>query len=143
MKDENAFNASLSKRLKRLEKKPNFTLYIKPADKFREGISDFLIFRSGKTLALETKFVGDWPSDKALLLKHEFSGAQQTFLESMVLSGNLAFGLVAVDSEKKMFLIPQHGIPESGNWNTGYFKENMGVMFRYDGLESMIEMLMS
>lgn len=119
MKNENEFNAALSKSLRRLQ--PSVFI-IKASDKFTIGISDFLIFGFGKTLALECKYVREWPSDKALLLRHPFTGEQQTFLESMQLSGHAAFGLVAVGETKEMFLIPGSRIPRDGNWDTGSFK---------------------
>ncbi|NDG28273.1 MAG: hypothetical protein EB120_13995, partial [Proteobacteria bacterium] len=75
MKNENEFNAALSKALRRLQPR---VFMIKASDKFTIGISDFLIFGFGKTLALECKYAREWPSDKAQLLKHPFTGEQQT-----------------------------------------------------------------
>ena len=117
MKTEGDFNAALSKQFRKAG-----IFAIKVADKFTIGISDFLILHNSVTLALECKFISEWPSDRAQLLKHPFTGEQLTFMESVRLAGHRAIGLVAVKEAGKMILIESQAIPESGNWNTGDFR---------------------
>ena len=118
MKTENDFNGALSKKIRALG---SGTFSFKASDKMTVGVSDFLIWRGGMTLALESKFIASTPSLKAQLLQHPFSGAQLTFLESLALSGNKAFGLVGIEDKKMMYLIPWDQIPASGNWKTADF----------------------
>lgn len=138
MKTENDFNAFLGKELRLLQKPPAWTFYMKAADKFRSGVSDFLIFHARTTLALENKFIREWPGDNVLLLSHEFDGTQQTFLESVSLSGNRAFGLVGVGSEKAMYAIHWSYIPKKGNWKTREFKEAHTIRYGFDEVSRML-----
>lgn len=117
MKTEGDFNAALSKQLRKAG-----IFAIKVADKFTIGISDFLILHNSRTLAMECKFISDWPSDKARLLKHPFSGEQLTFMESVRLAGHMAVGLIAVKEAGRMFLVESRLIPHSGNWVSGDFR---------------------
>lgn len=138
MKDENAFNAHISKELKKLERPgPDFTFYLKAADKFRSGVSDFIIWRRSLTIAIESKFakvVGN-----GLLLSHNFSGAQITFLESMALAGNEAYGLVGVGEEKAMYLVPYNQIPREGNWQAKEFFGKGFYSFSFGSVEPMLD----
>jgi hypothetical protein len=61
------------------------------------------------------------PSDRALLLKHPFTGGQYTFLKHVRGTGNLCYGGVYFHETKKFSLIPD--VPKEGNWKTGAFKE--------------------
>lgn len=147
MKDENAFNRHLGKELTKLHKKRVF--HMKAADKFRSGVSDFLIWRVGSSLAIESKFVkdlGDAPKlSKKKLLSHAFSGEQITFLESIALSGNHAWGLVAIDEIRRMVMVPYREIPENGNWKTSEFvnlMETHFVSFNYEDVEMMLRKVM-
>lgn len=124
MKDENAFNRYLGKELTKLS--CNNTFYTKVADKFRTGVSDFIIWSCETSLAMESKFIKTFPTDKSKLLKHPFSGQQITYMESVDLTGNFGFGLVGVYDIKKMYTVHYKSIPEEGNWNTGIFKEGIG-----------------
>lgn len=117
MKTENDFNAYLSKELRRLSPGLHF---VKASDKFTVGIADFLLWRGSRSAAMETKFVREIPGDNALLLKHEFGGAQATFLESIGLTGNGAFGLVGIGSVGTMYLIPWKNLKP--NWKVSEFK---------------------
>jgi hypothetical protein len=119
MKGENDFNGQLSKEFRQLKG----LHHVKVADKFTIGISDFLIWIEGTSIALETKFVKEWPKGHLKLLQHEFTGPQQTFLESIALTGNRAFGLVYVDCVRQSFIIPWNQIPKEGNWHTEEFKQ--------------------
>lgn len=138
MRDENAFNAKIAEKLKRMEKPgPTFTHYLKAADRFRSGVSDFLIWRSGITLAMENKYIKGWGNPGAALLNHTFDGAQQTFLESQELAGCKAFGLVGVADG--MYLIHRKQIPESGNWKTFEFQGAGFPYWEIDRFEQMID----
>jgi len=120
MKTENDFNAVYGKKLRVLQPKIHV---VKISDKFTDGLSDFLLFGPSGAVALENKFIKKWPSDNAKLLIHPFTGSQLTFLESIWLSGNRAYGMVAIDDSKEMFLIPYMNIPSTGNWRTKDFKD--------------------
>lgn len=138
MKTEGEFNAWLSKKCKKM--KPN-TKYLKIADKFTVGISDFLIWRNGKTLAIESKFVKKMPTrGTSKILSHIFKGEQKTFLEDMELSGNTAYGVIGIHTELLVF-IPHILIPESGNWTKEDFdhcKNNFEVFPWVDGFEKFL-----
>ncbi len=141
MKDENEFNSKISKALKPLETRENFTFAVKAADKFRSGVSDFMIYRGGRATALENKFLRKWPSDRSKLLSHPFSGPQITYLESLKLAGCGAYGMIGVEEEKAMFLIPQTHIPENGNWKTGEFKSRAFQRIDWLDVDSLLEEL--
>lgn len=138
MKDENAFNSHLSKELKRLERTgPDFTFYMKAADKFRSGVSDFLIWRKSLTIAVESKFTKT--AGNGLLLSHPFSGPQLTFLESIALSGNEAYGLIGIGEEKAMYLVPYKRIPKEGNWQSKDFFESRFYSFSFGSVEPLLD----
>jgi hypothetical protein len=129
MKGENDFNRDLAKDLRGFKG----LHYVKVSDKFTIGISDFIIWMEGTSIALESKFVKDWPKGHLPLLGHEFTGPQQTFLESVARTGNRAFGIVYVDCERKIFVIPWDHIPRNGNWTTEEFRQsNYFSVYRYD-----------
>jgi len=117
MKDENAFNQYLGKELTKMHQQRLY--HMKAADKFRSGVSDFLIWKTFTSAAVECKFVGgkeQLNSDsKKKLLSHPFTGEQITFLESIARTGNRAWGLVFFNFAKQMILIPWDKIPEGGN----------------------------
>lgn len=119
MRNENAYNAYLSKELRKLHSEGLY--HTKTSDRFTAGISDFLIWWKGKSIALEVKFIKEFTT-KGDLLAHPFTGAQLTFLESIHFSGNNAYGLVAVGSEKRMYAIPWSTIPINGNWINDEFR---------------------
>ena len=139
MRNENAFNAWLSKELRTLHSKGFH--HAKISDKFTAGVSDFLIWGLGKSVVIESKYVKEFPKDTSDLLEHTFSGAQITFLESIGLTGNRAFGLIAVGDRKggSLFLIPWKEIPDSGNWKVADFKigKNIG-RYHWDEWKEMI-----
>jgi len=147
MRDESAFNQYLGKELTKLHQQK--LSHMKAADKFRSGVSDFLVWWMGTSLALECKFVkntGQLPYDsKKKLLSHPFTGEQITFLEGISLSGNLAWGLVALDFSKQMILIPCREIPEVGNWRICDFLEEADGVFKafyYNDVKAMLESIM-
>lgn len=132
MRNENQFNAKLGVNLRGLQ--PEIR-YIKTSDKFTVGIADFLIWFKSAGIALENKFVKEWPNNNARLLqKHQFTGPQLTFLESIQLTNNPAWGGIYVDCEKTFYLVPSNQIPPLGNWKTGVFRQEVsdGVFKGFD-----------
>ena len=119
MNNEHAFNQYLGRELKKLRP---YIYHLKASEKFHRGISDFLIWRGGKCAVLEVKFIRDLGKETSNLLKHSFTGPQQTFLQIIDKTGTYAWGLIAIKSEQKMYLIPQRLIPMSGNWKNSDFK---------------------
>lgn len=142
MKTENEFNAYLSKELKRWRPE---VYTMKAADKFRTGVSDFILWGWGRSVALETKFIKEWPSERGKLLKHPFTGPQLTFFRNIQGTGCHAFGLIAVKEERKMFAISAGHIPESGNWKTKDFLDCSPVCVTLDwkSIESLLAYLFS
>lgn len=103
-KTENEFNAFLSSEFKKLA--PQLEA-IKIADKFKSGLSDFLLWYDGASCALEVKFVKELPvRNDSMVLDHKFSGAQIRKMTRLVETGNRAMGVVAVKSLDLMFFIP-------------------------------------
>ena len=136
MKTENDFNAYLSKNLKRYS--PDVHT-VKISDKFTVGISDFMVFCSGKTLALETKFEKSFPQRKtSQVLSHPFSGAQLTFLESMFLTGNMGYGMVAIEETQKMYIFPFAAIPVSGNFTKEEFESRFVAEIPLNDMERFL-----
>ena len=70
MRNENAFNAWLSKELRSLHSKGFH--HAKISDKFTAGVSDFLIWGLGKSVVIESKYVKEFPKDTSDLLEHTF-----------------------------------------------------------------------
>lgn len=140
MKDENDFNARLSRELRKLHPK---TYHTKTSDRFSVGISDFLIWRGGKTLAIEIKFCKCLAEKNLVLLKHPFTGAQQTQLENHELVGNRAFGGVYINDSNQFVVIPRSLITQSGNWYTHDFKEKVmpicGVHKMWGGVQDFLQ----
>jgi len=140
MNTEHEFNSKImSKELAKLQ--PS-TYYLKLSDRYREGISDFLIFQGGKTVALETKFIQELPErGSTKILKHKFSGGQITFLESMHLAGHLSYGLVAVAQEKAVYIVSWEDIPESGNWSRYDFLMCHTWSVQWNNVSSMLSFM--
>lgn len=144
MKTENELNALMSKILRTMWGMHDGIFHYKPNDRITDGISDFIIWSQGETLAMENKFVKEINMDsKAQVLKHPFSGAQITFLESQKYVKNKAYGLVYVH-DHKCFYIFEHGeIPKSGNWKTDEFIAIISTKEKFtmnaDGLKRMLE----
>lgn len=104
MKDENAFNSWLSSKLKK--RKPDIVSK-KIADKYKRGISDFLLWGYGTSVILECKFIADYPkTPSAKALKHDFSPEQMNYMREIERTGNKCFGLVYVDSRRLAHLLP-------------------------------------
>lgn len=120
--NENNFNAWLSKELRTMHGRGFH--HVKISDKFTAGISDFIIWGMNSSVVIESKYISELPQkDSTKLLTHPFEGDQQTFMESVSLTGNRAFGLVAIGDKTRgsLFLIENKVIPPSGNWKTKDF----------------------
>ena len=102
MKTEGEFNAFLSKEFKKHEG----ILAIKTADKYRAGISDFILCVDGHMVCIESKFSTVEPKTSTQkILKHDFAPEQKTFLKRACTAGASTFGLVACKSTKLMYLL--------------------------------------
>ena len=125
MKNENEFNAWLSKEFRKLS--PTVFAH-KVADKFGIGIPDFHIwtpFRNFRQFDMECKFVRKLPGTNAAALKHPFTGEQQTFMESIELAGGIAVGLVCVWEWNCMVLIQRKEIPSCGNFSVSHLMDRV------------------
>lgn len=142
MRTENDFNAKLGKELKKLSPSVKF---IKASDRFTIGVSDFLIWAYGKNVGVESKLIKEYPvKGTSKLLSRPFTGAQRTFLNELEMSGSKGYGLVAVKSEKKMYLIRSKDIPKSGNWTLAEFnllKERLYSFKFFDEVPVFVEFL--
>jgi penicillin-binding protein-related factor A (putative recombinase) len=101
------------------------------------GISDFLLFYKGTAVGLEVKFVKEVTENpqKKNLLKHPFSGPQQSFLHTLDNTKNKSFGLVAFPN-RIVHLIPWFKIPKCGNWKEDvFYKEDFPMYFPWDNLD--------
>ena len=137
MKTEGQFNAYLSKEIKRYSPRVHV---IKVADKFTTGISDFIIWCNGRSMGLESKFIDDLPKRKSTkIFSHPFSGAQVTFLESLNLAGSFGFGIVAIESQKKFYVIDYDRIPPGGNFTLEEWESTGKIPWNYDQVEDFIQ----
>ena len=136
MKNENDFNKFLSKELRKLG--PSL-FALKASDKFSAGVSDFLTWYNCHSTVIESKFVRDWPSDRAKLLQHTFTGPQRTFMESVELAGCRGIGLVGIGSEKRFFVVDFSQIPEGGNWKTWDFKKKRYSAYPFQCVPQFVE----
>lgn len=140
MKNENAFNAWLSKEIRCIHTKGYH--HVKISDKFTAGVSDFLLWGHGKHSVLEVKYVSQFPKEGCKLLKHPFEGAQITFMESIGLTGNRAHGLIAAGDKKDglLYLMDWKDIPPSGNWEIVDFSSHQKKLrYTWDNWRSMID----
>lgn len=110
MKTEGEFNAFLSKEFK----KRRGIVPIKTADKYRSGLSDFIILCDKNTVGIESKFSTKQLGGAGSLITHPFSPVQLTFLHRIGSVGCGAYGLVGVKEEKVMYLVHYRDIPKTG-----------------------------
>lgn len=138
MKTEHEFNAYLSKEFKKL--KPAFYAQ-KMSDRFAVGVSDFLLFHSGRATVFETKFIRELPKRNGKVLSHAFDGKQLTYFKSISNTGNSAFGVVGVGEEKTAYVVPFYNIPESGNWSATQFKAAAAGLFFFSDVAGMAKFM--
>lgn len=112
MNNENEFNAWLTKDIKKLG---SSIKAVKFSDRFRPGVSDWLIFHNGITIAVESKAIKSLPK-RGNALKHPVTGPQMTFFESMRLAGICGFVIVAELDIRVITAIPYPHVPENGNF---------------------------
>lgn len=134
MTTENDFNRKLSTYLKAYSK---VVFTRKLSDKYQVGMSDFMIIHGGKTAFVESK----WKKELKGPLAHPFSGAQVSFMKQAANAGALCFGLIGIQSEAKMVLIPSHGIDASGNYRdvTDVYNAFSKFPITKDGLAGVLE----
>lgn len=133
MKNENEFNAKFGKELRKFRNLHHY----KASDKFTIGVPDFTIWCSGFSVALEMKFVKEWSAGK-LIKSHEFTGPQVTFLESVGLTRNLAFGGVYNDTTQELFFILWNVIPKEGNWHSDIFRGCNYPVFKWNDIAGIV-----
>ena len=137
MKNEHALNAHLAKLMNR--KAPGFK-YVKLADKYTIGLSDFLMWYGGDSTAMEVKFVKFFPKrDDTILLAHPFKGTQLSFLREIEMTHHKAWGLIGVDDEREMHLIPNYEIPSSGNWTSSMFRQADFPCYDFSDIDGLLK----
>ena len=118
MKTENDFNRYLTVQFKTIK----WLKFLKTADKYTPGVSDFLLWTQGKGAFLETKFIKKIPKLSSLLLRHPFNSKQVSFLRGMTnVAGCPAWGGIGVLDEQKIYCVPSWMIPMEGNWRVEEF----------------------
>lgn len=136
MKNEHALNSSLSKGMNYFS--PNLK-HVKISDKYSIGISDFLLWMDGESAAMEVKFIKDYPKRGGTkLLSHPFSGVQLSFLHEIDATKNGGYGLVGVDSERRMYIIPYWRLPEEGNWTKDSFKHEEYMWYDFKDIDGLL-----
>lgn len=117
-------------------------MYHKASDKYKAGVSDFLIWTNGLSLAMEVKFIKTIPKPTIKLLGHTFSTEQISFLQGFdILGGGKAFGLIGVDCEKKVYPVWWKDIPSKGNWKTEKFFEQHKTCFDFKDIPGLMDYL--
>jgi penicillin-binding protein-related factor A (putative recombinase) len=111
MRDEAEFNSFLAKELKKHHAN---VVTVKICDRFKIGLSDFIMWMNGTSICLECKRAVTG-NKKGKLLTHAFTPPQKHFLTKITHTKNLAYGLVSVEEEKVMYLLPLEAISEDGN----------------------------
>lgn len=148
MKTENDFNKYLTAQFKKIK----WLKYVKTADKYTPGISDFMLWAQGKGAFLETKLIKKTPKEESLLLKHPFSSKQVSFLRGMTsVAGCPAWGAIGILEEKVICCVPSWMIPMEGNWRTVdflkmwpqldqilYYDEKAIKIYPFDHVEELV-----
>jgi hypothetical protein len=126
--NEDAFNAYISKELGRLT--PH-TAKLKMAEKYHIGVPDFCVWRGGRSVVFECKFIpGIIKPGK--LLKHPFTGTQLTFLQALIRAGVPSFGVIGCGINATMWLLPANLITSHGNWVAEDFWAATKNLIRHD-----------
>jgi len=139
VKTENDFNRHVTKQIRLLG---TSVCAVKFSDRFKAGISDWVIFKAGKAVAAEAKFIRELPGPKAAkALKHPVSGPQLTFLKKMTLCGARGFIFLGIASLKKILVINQLEVPMSGNFTPAWLIEKLeaGPVFSFHDLEGVVD----
>lgn len=118
MKNEDAFNAYLSKEIGKLA--PH-TAKLKMAEKYHVGIPDFCLWQAGRSVVFECKFIAAAVITGGKILKHPFTGPQLTFLQTLLRARVPAFGVIGINGAGGMWLLPADVITAHGNWVTEEF----------------------
>ena len=139
MKNENEFNAYLSKEFRKLG--PGLKA-LKTSDKFHIGVSDFLMWYKGRSVAMEVKFIKNFTGRMGRLLTHPFTGPQMTFFKTHDMAGSMGWGLIGCQEERIMVPIQVSFIPPSGNWETQDFVQNCkGPVYDFNEIECLVHHL--
>jgi len=139
VKTENDFNKYVTKQVRLLGTSVSA---VKFSDRFKAGVSDWMFFKAGMAAAVEAKFIKDLPGPKAsLALKHPVSGPQITFLRKMTLCGVRSFVFLGIGSLKKIILIRQLEITDSGNFSPEWVREKLevGPVFSFHDVEGIVD----
>lgn len=120
MKDENAFNAHVKKEI---DKMGSSIRAMKISDRFHIGWSDFLLFRGGVSVAVESKFFRELPARPGSnILGHAVTGQQRSFFKTMAHAGTPCWVIIGYDAERRIAVVPFSEVPENGNWSRAAFE---------------------
>jgi penicillin-binding protein-related factor A (putative recombinase) len=98
MKNEAAF----SRQLKKLANRIPYLSFLKLSDKYKVGLSDYLVIFKGQASFIECKFKESLKGT----IKYSFTPAQKAFFITQSQAGARCFGLIWVEEVRRMFLLP-------------------------------------
>lgn len=140
MRNENDFNAYLTKEIRKLG-----TDYkaIKLADKFRIGMPDWLMFYKGLAVGVEAKFIRGKPKkDTSKLLAHPVTAPQISYMKSLELAGVKCKVLIGSALDAKIRVISFPDLPETGNYSLGEFEAlHESCLCKFTDVDSLVEKL--
>ncbi|MCJ7523200.1 MAG: hypothetical protein MUP21_13425 [Dehalococcoidia bacterium] len=104
----------------------------KVSDRFKAGVSDWLIFHEGMVIAIESKYIMRVPSQPGTkLLRHVVSGPQRTYMKTMVEAHVPCWVIVGIGTERKIVAVPFSEVPATGNWTAAEFLAQQKSLFAY------------
>ena len=113
----------------------------KISDRFKAGVSDWLIFHEGLVIAIESKYIHKVPLQPGTkLLRHVVSGPQRTYMKTLAEAHVPCWVIVGIGTERRIIVVPFSALPAAGNWTAAEFTEQREVssVYAYDGIPMMI-----
>jgi hypothetical protein len=139
MGTENTFNGYVTSVVKRMG---NTFKVQKISDRFKAGVSDWLIFHEGLVIAVESKYIHRVPLQPGTkLLRHVVSGPQRTYMKTLAEAHVPCWVIVGIGTERRIVVVPFSALPVSGNWTAADFIEQRRALsvYGYDGIPMMIK----
>lgn len=129
MGTENTFNGYVTSVMKRMGNK--FKVQ-KVSDRFKSGVSDWLVFHEGLVIALESKYIQKMPlQPETKLLRHTVTGPQRTYMKTLAEANVPSWVIVGIGVERRIVVVPFPDIPVAGNWTAAEFLAQQKSLFTY------------
>lgn len=104
----------------------------KVSDRFKVGVSDWLIFHEGLVIAIEAKYIQKVPATAGnRLLRHTVTGPQRTYLKTLAEAKVPSWVIVGIGGERKVVVVPFSKLPVAGNWTVEEFTAEREVLAVY------------